>query len=127
MKLKFRAWDNKNQYMAYQGTADLETIQSFFHHYGDQTLMQWTGLNDKNGKEIYEGDLIKTPDNRTLPVIFKEGCFGFENSFENIFEIKKFTYFTKALADTIEVIDNIYEIEEIPMFRGTKKELEDLF
>ena len=56
--IKFRAWVN-NKYMAIQGTPDLETLQSFFHHYGNEKiLMQFTGLHDKNGKEIYEGDIV---------------------------------------------------------------------
>jgi len=127
MKLKFRAWDKQQNKML--GIDWAITAQGGFINISEYTyeddpiIMQWTGLIDKNGKEIYEGDLIKTLDNRTLPVIFKGGCFGFEN----IFEIKKFTYFTKVLADTIEVVGNIYEMEEIPMFRGTKKELENLF
>jgi uncharacterized phage protein (TIGR01671 family) len=45
-EIKFRVWDSEN--MVYDWT-DLETCMP---------LMQYTGLKDKNGKEIYEGDIV---------------------------------------------------------------------
>ena len=57
-EIKFRAWDESQKYMAYQGTPDLETIQSFMHHFGDKLIMQATGLVDKSKNEIYEGDIM---------------------------------------------------------------------
>ena len=71
-KHKFRAWDESQKYMAYQGSPDLETIQSFMYHFGDKELMESTWLHDKNGhgQEVWEGDIFD--------VVFKNCPDGFE-------------------------------------------------
>ena len=67
--IKFRAWNEEQKYMAYQGTPDLETLQSFIFHFGDKELMQFTGLHDKNGKEIYEGEILYNNDRKENCVV----------------------------------------------------------
>jgi uncharacterized phage protein (TIGR01671 family) len=116
-ELKFRAWDESQRYMAYQGTPDLETIQSFMHHFSDKELMQFTGLSDKFGKDIYEGDIIGdwfevdgNMEQSRQTVYFDERLGGWmlDFSFNQDRTISVSLY--AELADfNYEVLGNIYE------------------
>ncbi|MDH8063304.1 YopX family protein, partial [Lactococcus lactis subsp. lactis] len=120
---KLRAWDKQDERMSY-GEVEYfdDSINYRFDHFctgadEDVEFMQSTGIKDKNGVEIYEGDVINYRNsfrnpmtgsgslsiNRDFKIIFKDGEF----------KAKGFDIRLKNILSYSEVIGNVYENPEL--------------
>ena len=118
-RLHFRAWIEKQKYMAIQGKPDLETLQSFMFHFGDEAiLMESTLLKDSKGKEIFEGDILKFMHH--LHKVFRvRGGLVINSHLDDFY--KDSTPFYEACADMqtsqwieqCEIIGNIFQNPEL--------------
>lgn len=72
-----------------------------------ETIGQYTGLKNKNGVEIYEGDIINDVDYGIMICKYINGSFVWQN-IENELYIKLFNYIPN-----MEIIGNIYENKEL--------------
>ena len=111
-QLKFRAWDDTKL-----NWIDVKEC-SYNDLFEDEKyiVQQFTGLKDKNEKEIYEGDIIKYHrvfENKR-EVIELTSCIKFENGAFG-FDMKGFNDMFMSLEDDsdIEVIGNIFENNEL--------------
>ncbi|EAI3758829.1 hypothetical protein ABF54_08995 [Campylobacter jejuni] len=97
----------------YANTADI--TDKFIGNGNDLEIELWTGIYDKNGKKIYEGDIVKTksPYDCFLAKvgIHKEGTFYFEG--KNGDYIGSLIYLVEDEGYTIETIGNIHENPEL--------------
>ena len=107
-EIKFRAFDDGK--MIYPTNA-LSNLNRFFRLIReDAILMQYTGLKDRNDKEIYEGDILRMKNvgwKYTL-VKFNNGVFAFFTT-----EYEYLTPLVPQYWEEGEVVGNIYETPEL--------------
>ena len=118
--LKFRAWDNVEQCWVKAFSIPNIGWQKFDDEpMTDIEIEQFTGLKDKNGKEIYEGDIVNLIEqNGAKDIVSFEGqdCFvvNFDRGCFVLSEIKELLMSIGSyLLCDIEVVGNIHENPEL--------------
>lgn len=121
-ELKFRAWDKDMREMVFVSAIQFDPHspkekpniideRNDIRDLDEVELMQFTGLFDKNGKEIYEGDIIKTETDKLMAITwsqkFASFCLNRDGwAFQH--------WFGEACnPKNCEVIGNIYENESL--------------
>ena len=115
-EIKFRAWceTTKNIYQItdidFSNYMANGVCNGDWQEFSTSKLLQYTGLKDKNGVEIYEGDIVKTKNSK-YKVEYDKCCFwGIDGMGKYpIYQIKHY-----IMEDEIfKVIGNIYENPEL--------------
>jgi len=106
-EIKFRAWGPNCKHMwQWDGLKDL--IQEFGDN-GEKIIMQYTGLKDKNGVEIFEGDILQENGDSCFSVVWDEKWAKFKIQHPP----KRIQYPEWNRGIDMEVIGNIHENPEL--------------
>lgn len=107
-ELKFRCWDWKRKKLIYSIEKYLEAF--FEEYFAGDNFEQYTGLKDKNGKEIYEGDVVEYGNRNMAIVRFEQGGFyPFSEQYND---------FGCPYGEDVKIIGNIHENGEILINKG---------
>lgn len=100
LPIKFRAWCELDKVMVY----DLNSPRLHHGELKDEIyeFMQFTGLHDRNGKEIYQGDIFKRP-------------YSYDELYlvDDVMNLGFYVYEFGWESNDIEVIGNIHENQEL--------------
>ena len=94
----------------FKGYSIFDTIWKNFVVVNSKTVGQYTGLKDKNGMRIFEGDIVKTVEG-PFKVVCEHGAFWLYD--ELLLSNDHLDFLGSYISSAIEVIGNIYDNPEL--------------
>lgn len=121
--IKFRAWDTASKQMCEWKLCENHNVKNdigemfvgpdgftYPWEHPDLIKLEFTGLPDKNGKDIYEADILKDPrDKKGHIVVYHKASFGYwfdQGSGSEFFMLYRYL-------ENMEVIGNVYQNPEL--------------
>lgn len=126
--IRFRVWDKTHSIMWYssdsneivvgENTVYILDTEPYAHEHSDCVPMQYTGIKDKHGTDVYEGDILcyrdEDGDKQYWPVSFENGCFVVNGSaIWDYLRYDKNDQPTNHLEASLEVVGNIYNDKDV--------------
>lgn len=129
-EIKFRAWDGKQMLTMNTEKYGYPTFECkdgyTWLYWNEYDLMQYTGLKDANGREVYEGDIVAThyTGGPSSGQIYNKrevkwgvcdvGCNGFEYEFKVVGPyVDEECMYGQMIDGKVTVIGNIHENPEL--------------
>ena len=125
--LRFRAWDSWRKrmsivdriYIDTKGVRLYDDFGEYWRDFSEIELMQSTGLFDKNGQEIFEGDILT--DGHTPGILRNHQALGFymvdekekERFLSDTVDTEGFEEAKEFMGNSIEIIGNVYQNPEL--------------
>ena len=123
--IKFRAWDKENKEMVeveLLGKRVLLVKDGEWENIENFEVMQYTGLKDKNGKEIYEGDLLKHPTGVVAEIKYENDVASFVAVYTANDDMEM-NHLDREIIKKCEVVGNIFENPELLEVEGEMNEI----
>ena len=136
-EIKFRAWDkitkqlvylNKSTFVNYEvddknigfeltldGLGKESNQKTWLRKPKDYVLQQFTGLKDKNGREIYEGDILKSVTKNIYSIEFNYGKFILNGNYcDEMYDFNCSEYRDgQNSSERFEIVGNIFENKDL--------------